>query len=231
MCLKIVENGKHKDIVIKEGELFLLPARIPHSPQRTANSVGLVIERRRDSDEMDGVRYFIQPDTTQTLYEKWFHCYDLGVQLIPLIKEFFQSDEYKTNEPKDNVCDKIPFELNTCLIDPVQHGPFNLTSRIEQNDNNFQSLTPPELKLQFEVLVLKKGVHKLSICDGNNTWLWQLKGSSSLKLISNENNETSITFKQNDSLLISDSEYKEKVVVINDETAYMISVNQNPKLK
>jgi 3-hydroxyanthranilate 3,4-dioxygenase len=33
MCVKIIENGLHKDVVVKEGEMFLLPARIPHSPQ------------------------------------------------------------------------------------------------------------------------------------------------------------------------------------------------------
>ncbi|KAL7987324.1 hypothetical protein Chor_006243 [Crotalus horridus] len=58
MCLKIIENGKHKDIHIKEGEMFLLPARIPHSPQRYANSVGLVVERRRLETETDGLRFF-----------------------------------------------------------------------------------------------------------------------------------------------------------------------------
>ncbi len=75
----------HKDVVIKEGEFFLLPARIPHSPQRTANSCGLVIERRRNLDEKDSVRWFV-PDTSDVLYDKWFYCEDLGTVLVPLIK-------------------------------------------------------------------------------------------------------------------------------------------------
>jgi len=36
--------------------MFLLPGRIPHSPQRVANTVGLVIERRRAASEIDGLR-------------------------------------------------------------------------------------------------------------------------------------------------------------------------------
>ncbi|XP_057254527.1 3-hydroxyanthranilate 3,4-dioxygenase isoform X3 [Pezoporus wallicus] len=58
MCLKVIENGKQKDIVIREGEMFLLPARIPHSPQRYANTMGLVIERERLKTEIDGLRFF-----------------------------------------------------------------------------------------------------------------------------------------------------------------------------
>ena len=56
------ENEAHslRDIVIKEGELFLLPGRIPHSPQRTAGTMGLVIERERLHSERDCLRYFIQ---------------------------------------------------------------------------------------------------------------------------------------------------------------------------
>ncbi|XP_073484557.1 3-hydroxyanthranilate 3,4-dioxygenase isoform X2 [Aquarana catesbeiana] len=58
MCLKIIENGEHRDIHIREGEMFLLPARIPHSPQRFSNTVGLVLERRRLKTETDGLRFF-----------------------------------------------------------------------------------------------------------------------------------------------------------------------------
>ncbi|MBL4715223.1 MAG: 3-hydroxyanthranilate 3,4-dioxygenase, partial [Bacteroidia bacterium] len=47
IVIKIIEDGKPVDIEIKEGETFLLPARIPHSPQRPENTIGLVIERVR----------------------------------------------------------------------------------------------------------------------------------------------------------------------------------------
>ena len=56
MVLKVVEKGEHKDVIIKEGECFMLPSRIPHSPQRFENTVGLVIERDRLDTETDGLR-------------------------------------------------------------------------------------------------------------------------------------------------------------------------------
>ena len=77
ISVKILENGQHKEIFIKEGEIFLLPARIPHSPQRPENTIGLVIERNRSVTEIDGIRWFI-PNSTTPLYEKWFYCTDLG---------------------------------------------------------------------------------------------------------------------------------------------------------
>src|SRR5262245_34540926 len=39
IVLRIMEDGKPQDIPIKQGELFLLPAGIPHSPQRPAGTV------------------------------------------------------------------------------------------------------------------------------------------------------------------------------------------------
>ncbi|KAM7061741.1 3-hydroxyanthranilate 3,4-dioxygenase isoform 2-T2 [Acridotheres tristis] len=105
MCLKIIENGRQKDVVIREGEMFLLPARIPHSPQRYENTVGLVVERERLKTEIDGLRYYVG-ESTNVLFEKWFHCEDLGTQLIPIIQEFFNSRQYKTGKPNpgDSTC-------------------------------------------------------------------------------------------------------------------------------
>jgi len=45
MCLPIVEKGVHKDVPIKEGEVYLHPSRIPHSPQRFENTIGLVRDK------------------------------------------------------------------------------------------------------------------------------------------------------------------------------------------
>uniref|UniRef100_A0A8C6ZT11 3-hydroxyanthranilate 3,4-dioxygenase n=1 Tax=Nothoprocta perdicaria TaxID=30464 RepID=A0A8C6ZT11_NOTPE len=119
MCLKIIENGNHRDIVIREGEMFLLPARIPHSPQRYANTVGLVIERERLKTEIDGLRYYVG-ESTDVLFEKWFHCEDLGTQLAPIIREFFNSRQYQTGKPNpDELLKETPFPLNpTSVMEP-----------------------------------------------------------------------------------------------------------------
>ena len=53
IVLRVLQHGKPVDIPIKEGEILLLPPNTPHSPQRPANTVGLVIERRRLPDEKD----------------------------------------------------------------------------------------------------------------------------------------------------------------------------------
>ncbi|XP_035929664.1 3-hydroxyanthranilate 3,4-dioxygenase isoform X4 [Halichoerus grypus] len=58
MVLQVLERGKHRAVTIRQGEIFLLPAGVPHSPQRFANTMGLVIERRRLKTELDGLRFF-----------------------------------------------------------------------------------------------------------------------------------------------------------------------------
>lgn len=60
MTLRVMEESGPRDIPIREGEIFLLPGRVRHSPQRPANTVGMVVERIRRPGEMDGFEWYCQ---------------------------------------------------------------------------------------------------------------------------------------------------------------------------
>jgi 3-hydroxyanthranilate 3,4-dioxygenase len=59
MVLKLCEAGKIYDVPIREGEVFLLPPHLRHSPQRPVpGSVGLVVEGARGQGIKDGFEWF-----------------------------------------------------------------------------------------------------------------------------------------------------------------------------
>jgi 3-hydroxyanthranilate 3,4-dioxygenase len=58
MVLEYIDGAAQRQRApIRQGEVLLLPANTPHSPQRPANSVGLVVERVRDANEAKGEAY------------------------------------------------------------------------------------------------------------------------------------------------------------------------------
>jgi 3-hydroxyanthranilate 3,4-dioxygenase len=95
MNLPIIENGKVKNIEIKEGEIFLLPPKVPHSPQRGPNTVGLVIERMRKPGEMDACIWFCE-NCNNELHRAEFPLEDIVEQLKKLLNEFYSNDELRT---------------------------------------------------------------------------------------------------------------------------------------
>lgn len=95
MVLRVEENGKLRDIDIKEGEIFLLPQNVPHSPQRKANTVGLVVERRRNEGELDGLRWYCE-ECCSTLYEETFQLQDITQDLPPVFDRFYADDAHRT---------------------------------------------------------------------------------------------------------------------------------------
>jgi len=95
IVLKIIEDGQPVDIAIGEGEMFLLPPKVPHSPQRPANTVGLVIERYRKEGELDGFMWFCEKCGNQ-LYEEYFQLTDIVKQLPKVMENFYSSEEKRT---------------------------------------------------------------------------------------------------------------------------------------
>ena len=97
ISLPTYQQGKRKIVNIKEGQIYLLRARIPHSPQRPEKgSIGLVVERQRSKikNEMDCLRYYVsdfdqnEKNENKILWEKWFYCSNLGTQLPPIVKVY-----------------------------------------------------------------------------------------------------------------------------------------------
>lgn len=95
IVLKIIEDGKPVDIPIRAGEIFLLPPRVPHSPQRTPNSVGLVIERYRQAGEKDGFMWFCE-NCGNKLHEDFVEISDIVKQLPVVMNKFYASEEHRT---------------------------------------------------------------------------------------------------------------------------------------
>jgi 3-hydroxyanthranilate 3,4-dioxygenase len=95
ITVRIQEDGKIVDIPIKAGDMFLLPAKTPHSPQRGENTVGLVIEKVREGDEIDGFLWFCE-NCHEKLYEEYMKVTDLVTQLPPVMQGFYSDVDKRT---------------------------------------------------------------------------------------------------------------------------------------
>ncbi|CAI5755539.1 unnamed protein product [Candida verbasci] len=105
LCLKVVDEGKFRDILINEGDSFLLPPNTPHNPCRYADTIGLVVEQDRPQGMNDKVRWYCK-QCESILYEKEFYLTDLGTQIKQAIIEFDQDLDART-------CSKCKFINNS----------------------------------------------------------------------------------------------------------------------
>jgi len=90
MVLKIIDDGKFVDVHIKEGDIYLLPPGVPHSPQRSANTVGLVIEQKRPEGMMDALEWYCENCANQ-LHRFSFPVTDI-VASLPIAFDTYYSD-------------------------------------------------------------------------------------------------------------------------------------------
>ena len=95
ITLKIMDGDNIVNIPIREGDIYLLPPKVPHSPQRPANTVGLVIERKRSAGEKDGFQWYCE-NCGQKLYDEYFELKNIVTQLPPIMNRFFSSEKNRT---------------------------------------------------------------------------------------------------------------------------------------
>jgi 3-hydroxyanthranilate 3,4-dioxygenase len=96
ITVRIQENDCAKDIQVKEGDIFLLPGKVPHSPIRGENTVGLVIERvRKGTNLTDGLMWFCEK-CNHKLKEYKFPLNNIEQDFIARFKAFYDSVESRT---------------------------------------------------------------------------------------------------------------------------------------
>jgi len=185
MELPIIQRGKRKLVSIREGQVFCLPSRVPHSPQRPeAGALGLVVERRRDEDtEKDGLRWYSDFDKCEeVLYERYFYCNDLGRDLVPVVQAFKSSEECKSGRPQE---DSVPTE-KACEQDMTTEvpEPFLLKEWIESHAKELEAGASLNLfeghpDKEFDVRIVGGGSTQSSVFQ-HETFFHQLRGEATI---------------------------------------------------
>jgi 3-hydroxyanthranilate 3,4-dioxygenase len=96
ICIKTQQNGKMVEVHLGPGDMFLLPPLMPHSPGRSAGSIGMVIERvRKGKGVKDGLMWFCEQCNTK-LHEVFFMQENIETDFASHFKQFYSSEELRT---------------------------------------------------------------------------------------------------------------------------------------
>lgn len=105
--LKVVDDGQFRDIIIHEGEMFLLPPNTPHNPVRFADTVGIVLEQPRPEGSLDRLRWYCN-NCHNVVDEAVFHCTDLGTQIKEAVNAFKDDEKRRICSKCGTVAESAP---------------------------------------------------------------------------------------------------------------------------
>lgn len=92
----IQENGEKKTMKLNPGDMYLHPAKVPHSPVRKEGSIGLVVERKRkDMPIQDGLLWYCD-NCNHKLHEVYFPLNDIEKDFLKHFKDFYSDEALRT---------------------------------------------------------------------------------------------------------------------------------------
>jgi len=104
----IQEDGIKKAMTLHPGDMYLHPAKIPHSPARSEGSVGLVIERKRaGKGYSDGLLWYCE-NCNHLLHEVYFELFDIEKDFLPHFKHFYQSEHLRICKKCQTIMESNP---------------------------------------------------------------------------------------------------------------------------
>lgn len=87
-----LDGSKPRDVVVREGELFLLPRWVPHRPQRPAGTVGMIVEFPRPKGQLDGLRWYCDK-CDELVHEARWQLKKIDEDLKVIMEEFWGGPE------------------------------------------------------------------------------------------------------------------------------------------
>jgi 3-hydroxyanthranilate 3,4-dioxygenase len=98
VVVRVIEDGRIRDIALREGETLFIPGNVPHSPTRPPNTLGMVVERRRPPGETEHLQFYCEK-CGSLVYDKEFDCADI-------VEHFKQAMEDFWADPRISTCKK-----------------------------------------------------------------------------------------------------------------------------
>lgn len=83
-----LDGAKPHDVIVREGEIFLLPRWVPHRPQRPAGTVGLIVEFPRPRGQNDGLQWYC-PKCDHLVYDARFRLKKIDKDLAIVMNKFW----------------------------------------------------------------------------------------------------------------------------------------------
>lgn len=92
----IQEYGQKKTMCLGPGDMYLHPAKVPHSPVRKEGSIGLVIERKRlHLEAKDGLLWFCD-NCNNSLHSVYFKLENIEKDFLKHFNEFYSNEAART---------------------------------------------------------------------------------------------------------------------------------------
>lgn len=241
MVLTILDDGVIKHVPIREGEHYLLPPNTPHSPQRFANTIGLVMETERPNGLLDTLTYYC-PKCNDINYSDTFVLTNLGQQLIPFITTYYNDESLRTCKKCGFLDEKptIPVEIpDSVAVTP--NGklgintpiPIKMQEWIEKPMKTDQQYTGQNLHVKKHgsgLICGDSGVDSTQECtEKGEKWVYCVVGQTKLTLLNGENKDeekceenfaenTKVVMLEKDEYFLVPPRMKHSIVTIGDES-------------
>lgn len=95
IVVRVIEDGKIRDVVVREGETVFIPGNVPHSPTRPPDTLGMVVERRRPEGETEHMQFYCE-ECHELVHDLEFDCADIVDHFSRAMKEFWNDAELST---------------------------------------------------------------------------------------------------------------------------------------